>query len=72
MAEHEVSLESIVQRRPRKVDPAAAPKTSSSNTMQLVLITHDTVEASIRRALELIEQDGKIAGRAQMIRIEKL
>lgn len=72
MAEHEVSLESIVQRRPRKVDPAAAPKASSSNTMQLVLITHDTVEASIRRALALIEQDGKIAGRAQMIRIEKL
>jgi len=72
MAEHDVSLESIVQRRPRKVDPAAAPKANSSNTMQLVLITHDTVEASIRRALELIEQDGKIAGRAQMIRIEKL
>ena len=62
MAEHEVSLESIVQRRPRKVDPAAAPKAAASNTMQLVLITHDTVEASIRRALKLIEQDGKIAG----------
>ena len=71
MAEHEVSLESIVQRRPRKVDPAAPPK-AANNTMQLVLITHDTVEASIRRALKLIEQDGKIAGRAQMIRIEKL
>lgn len=71
MAEHDVSLESIVQRRPRKIDPAAPPK-SAANTMQLVLITHDTVEASIRRALKLIEQDGKIAGRAQMIRIEKL
>jgi homoserine dehydrogenase len=72
MAEHEVSLESIVQRRPRKADPGAPPKAAASNTMQLVLITHDTVEASIRRALKLIEQDGKIAGRAQMIRIEKL
>ena len=69
MAEHEVSLESIVQRRPRKTE---APKAPASGTMQLVLITHDTVEASIRRALKLIEQDGKIAGRAQMIRIEKL
>jgi homoserine dehydrogenase len=69
MAEHEVSLESIVQRRPRKTE---APKAPASDTMQLVLITHDTVEASIRRALKLIEQDGKIAGRAQMIRIEKL
>jgi homoserine dehydrogenase len=71
MAEHDVSLESIVQRRPRKIDPAAPPK-AAANTMQLVLITHDTVEASIRKALKLIEQDGKIAGRDQMIRIETL
>jgi homoserine dehydrogenase len=70
MAEHDVSLESIVQRRPRKTEATAPAK--ASETMQLVLITHDTVEASIRRALKLIEQDGKIAGRAQMIRIEKL
>ena len=68
MAEHDVSLESIVQRKPRRIEP---PKVAG-NTMQLVLITHDTVEASIRRALKLIEQDGKISGRAQMIRIEKL
>ena len=72
MAEHEVSLESIVQRRPRNADAAPAAKASAEAVMQLVLITHDTVEAAIRRAIKLIEQDGKIAGRAQVIRIEKL
>ncbi len=72
MAEHDVSLESIVQRRPRTSDATTPAKAAANNTMQLVLITHDTVEASIRRALKLIEQDGKIAGRAQMIRIETL
>lgn len=71
MAEHEVSLESIVQRRPR-ADAAAPAKPADNGVMQLVLITHDTVEAAIRRAIKLIEQDGKITGRAQVIRIEKL
>ena len=71
MAAHEVSLESIVQRRPRP-DAVAPTKASASGVMQLVLITHDTVEAAIRRAIKLIEQDGNIAGRAQVIRIEKL
>lgn len=71
MAEHEVSLESIVQRRPR-LDATAPAKAAANGVMQLVLITHDTVEAAIRRAIKLIEQDGKIAGRAQVIRIEKL
>ena len=74
MAEHEVSLESIVQRRPRAdaTPPKSGAKSAANGVMQLVLITHDTVEAAIRRAIKLIEQDGKIAGRAQVIRIEKL
>jgi homoserine dehydrogenase len=36
------------------------------------LITHETTEAAIRRALEAIETDGKVAAKPQMIRIEKL
>ena len=71
MAEHDVSLESIVQRRPR-AETVAPAKLSVTGVMQLVLITHDTVEAGIRKAIKLIEQDGNIAGRAQVIRIEKL
>ena len=70
MAEQDVSLESIVQRRPRLV--ASDGGGAAGDVMPLVMITHDTVEAAIRRALKLIEQDGKVVGRAQMIRIEKL
>jgi homoserine dehydrogenase len=72
MAENDVSLESIVQRRPRHVLPGRGHRPGHGEVMQLVLITHDTVESGIRRALKQIEHDGKIAGRAQMIRIEKL
>ncbi|MGE0629202.1 MAG: homoserine dehydrogenase [Hyphomicrobiaceae bacterium] len=69
MGEQRVSLESIVQRRPNAPEPAVG---AAAEIMPLVLITHDTVEASIRKALKLIQQDGKIASRPQLIRIEKL
>ena len=63
MAEREVSLESIVQRSPRGVPGAQA---------SVVIITHETTEEAIRKALEAIENDGKVAERPQMIRIESL
>jgi homoserine dehydrogenase len=63
MAEREVSLESIVQRSPRGAPGAKA---------NVVIITHETTEAAIRTALDLIEADGKVAERPQMIRIEQL
>ena len=50
MAEREVSLESIVQRSPRGAPGALAT---------VVIITHETTEAAIRTALDLIEADGK-------------
>lgn len=65
MAEEEISLESIVQKGPKAVGgvaPAARP---------VVLITHETTEACIRRALAAIEQDGHIAEPPFLIRIEK-
>jgi homoserine dehydrogenase len=70
MADQGVSLESIVQRRPRTVqherhDAAPGPA-------QLILITHETTEKAIRDALDAIIAGGKLAGRPQMIRIEKL
>jgi homoserine dehydrogenase len=37
-----------------------------------VLITHETTEENIRKALDAIEADGKVAARPQMIRIEEL
>ena len=72
MAENDVSLESIVQRRPSKSLPGANAKGGQGDMVPLILITHDTVETSIRKALQAIEQDGKVARRPQMIRIEKL
>jgi homoserine dehydrogenase len=62
MGDEGVSLESIVQRRPLR-SGAAAP---------VILITHETKEEAIRRALDAIENDGKISERPQMLRIEEL
>ena len=63
MAEREVSLESLVQRSPRGAVGAQA---------SIVIITHETTEEAIRKALDAIEADGKVAEKPQMIRIEKL
>jgi homoserine dehydrogenase len=62
MGDRGVSLESIVQRKPGGSDGAAP----------VVLVTHETTEENIRKALEAIEADGKVAARPQMIRIEEL
>lgn len=64
MAEQEISLESIVQRRAKGETP--------SNEAPITLITHETTEQAIRNALEGVKADGRLVGEAQMIRIEKL
>lgn len=63
MAEQDVSLESIVQKGPRAGRGAQA---------SVVIITHETTEQAIRKALDSIEADGKVAEKPQMIRIEPL
>jgi homoserine dehydrogenase len=72
MAGQDVSLESIVQRRPRSALPGIGARPAPGSLTPVVLITHETTEAAMRRALEEIEGDGKVAERPQMIRIEKL
>ncbi len=67
MGERDVSLESIVQRRAKGAD-ARAPGTFAT----IVVVTHETTEEAIRRALDAIEADGKVSEKPQMIRIEKL
>ena len=64
MAEQEISLESIVQRR--------AKGNSPSEQAPIILITHETTELAIHSALEGVKADGRLIGDAQMIRIEKL
>jgi homoserine dehydrogenase len=72
MGDREVSLESIVQRRPRKALPGIDARPAPGTPTSLILITHETTEEAIRKALDAIESDGKISQRPQMIRIEKL
>ena len=69
MAEQEISLESIVQRRTK---PRGEVEQPESDAQPIILITHECTEQAIRDALEGIKQDGRLLGDAQMIRIEKL
>ncbi|MGO8738699.1 homoserine dehydrogenase [Rhodoblastus sp.] len=62
MAEHGISLESIVQRRASAGDDSVAP---------VVLVTYATTEASVREALAQIVKDGHVADKPQVIRIER-
>ncbi|MDY8110062.1 homoserine dehydrogenase [Fulvimarina sp. 2208YS6-2-32] len=64
MAQNEISLESIVQRRSSgHGDKAIAT---------VILVTHETTESAVRAALLSISEDGHLAGEAQMLRIEQL
>ena len=72
MAEQEISLESIVQRQPGSALPGIGKRGEKGAPMPVVLITHRTTEAAIRKALESIESDGNVDEKPQMIRIENL
>ena len=62
MAQHRISLESIVQR------PASPAR---PQTVDVALLTHATSETTIREALNAALQDGYIAEKPQVIRIER-
>jgi len=67
MADVEISLESVIQRSDLRVnDPAG----EGIKTRTVVLITHSTMEATVREALAHIADDGFIVGKPQLIRIE--
>jgi homoserine dehydrogenase len=72
MGDREVSLESIVQRRPRgaQIGIGARPKPGAHTPV--ILITHETREAAIRAALDAIHKDGNVSEKPQIIRIEPL
>uniref|UniRef100_A0A9E7ZW31 Homoserine dehydrogenase n=1 Tax=Bosea sp. NBC_00436 TaxID=2969620 RepID=A0A9E7ZW31_9HYPH len=70
MAEADISLESIVQRR----SPEAVtrdPGGRSGAPVPVVLITYATSETAIRAALEKVTADGHVAEPPQVIRIER-
>lgn len=62
MAEHNISLESIVQH---------GEDSASQSNKTIILITHETTEAAAREALQIIGKDDFLVGEPQMIRIEK-
>lgn len=64
LADEKISIESIVQRGKSAPD---APRA----TAPFILITHDTLEPSIRKAVARIEKDGHVAGSPRVIRIER-
>jgi homoserine dehydrogenase len=71
MAEQGISIESIVQRRARAELPGINRR-HKGIPAAVVMITHQTTEAAIRKALAGIERDGHVDAKPQMIRIEKL
>jgi len=72
MGDRQVSIESIVQRRPPLALPGIGARLKPGAPALVVLITHETTEEAIRQAIDAIERDGKVSERPQMIRIEKL
>ena len=65
MADHGISLQSIVQKA-----PPLGHGESGARAMPVVMITHETSEANVRQALADITRDGHVLEGAQMIRIE--
>jgi homoserine dehydrogenase len=71
MADQGISIESIVQRRAGAELPGSNRRDEGAPAF-VVMITHQTSEAAIRKALAAIERDGHVDQKPQMIRIEKL
>ncbi|MBX3597160.1 MAG: homoserine dehydrogenase [Rhizobiaceae bacterium] len=62
MAENGISLESIVQQGHGQMK--SAEKT-------VILVTHETTEAAVRKAVDAVTSDGLLVDKAQVIRIER-
>lgn len=67
MAEQSISLKSIVQQNS---NGQTNVETVGNSKKSIILITHETTELAIRQALEKMDGDGHLIGKAQMIRIE--
>jgi homoserine dehydrogenase len=61
MADNDISLESIVQH-------AAASETTQKT---VILVTHETTEAAVRKAVDGVTKDGHLTSKPQVIRIER-
>ena len=68
LAQHHISMESIVQRH--RGPPAGGDK-KGKGPVPVILITYATTEDAVRKALAAVQRDRVISGRPQLIRIEK-
>ena len=71
MAEAGISIESIVQKRPRGSTPPTDKHGRSGGPVPLVLITYAATEGAVRGALDAIRADGLVSEDPQVIRIER-
>lgn len=62
MADNDISLESIVQRSAGEEKP---------QEKTVILVTHETTEAAVRKAVDGITRDGLLTDKPQIIRIER-
>ncbi|TSE12103.1 homoserine dehydrogenase [Mesorhizobium intechi] len=62
MADNDISLESIVQH-------AVSGEVAAQKTV--ILVTHETTEAAVRKAVDGITKDGHLTDKPQVIRIER-
>jgi homoserine dehydrogenase len=71
LADEKISIASIVQRARGPLD-SSDREPPPRQTAPFILITHDTLENAMRRALEGIVDNGHVAVKPRMIRIERL
>ena len=62
MADSDISLESIVQH---------AAEGEAADQKTVILVTHETTEAAVRKATDGITKDGHLTAKPQVIRIER-
>jgi homoserine dehydrogenase len=72
MGDQDISLESIVQHRPQTLHAPRIGARAPAKDQPVIIITHETTEDAMRRALATIEKDGNVTERPQMIRIEEI
>ncbi len=68
LAEHNISMESIVQRHR---GPPAGGAAKGGAPVPVIIITYATTEDAVRKALAAVKRDKVISGEPQLIRIEK-
>jgi homoserine dehydrogenase len=68
LSQHNISMESIVQRHR---GPQGGTAAKGHGPVPVILITYATTEDAVRKALAAVQRDKVISGRPQLIRIEK-